>query len=221
MKAIWHIVAKDFLIEMRNKESLSSMTMFGFLVLVVFNFAFEPAGSERALIAPGILWVCLSFAGVLGMNRNLAVETDNECLQGLLLAPIGRGTLYLAKLTSNFAFIVFAQMVILPIFTIFYNLRFDTVLARVALISLLGTFGFVVVGTILSTVSANTRMREVMLPVLQFPLSMPVLIAAVEATSLTLRGDFGQANDWLKLVVAFDIIFFVVSYLVFDFVVEE
>src|SRR6266404_4377978 len=125
MKPVAAIVFKDIVIEMRSKESLSSTTMFGVLVLVIFNFAFEPSSLERALIAPGTLWVAISFAAILGLNRSLAMEIDNDCLQGLLLAPLGRGELYLGKVASNFTFMVIAEFIVLPVFFVLNNLSFD------------------------------------------------------------------------------------------------
>src|SRR5438552_17887675 len=124
MKPITAIIFKDIVIEMRSKESVSSMLMFGVLVLAIFNFAFEPSSVDRSLIAPGILWVAFSFAAILGLNRSLAMEMDNECLQGLLLAPISRGELYLGKVASNFIFMMIAEVIVLPLFVVFNNLEF-------------------------------------------------------------------------------------------------
>ncbi len=221
MKPLSAIVFKDIVIEMRNKETISSMLMFGLLVLVVFNFAFQPSGAERALIAPGILWVAFTFAGILGLNRSLSIEIDNDCLQGLLLAPLDRGALYLGKVASNFIFMVIAEAMILPVFVLFYNLRFNLQFLEIAGISVLGTLAFAAVGTILSTISANTRMKEVMLPILQIPLTLPVILAAVMATSAVLSGETEGISSWLYLLGGFSIVYLVVSYLVFEFVVEE
>jgi heme exporter protein B len=215
------IIFKDIIIEMRNKESISSMIMFGVLVLVIFNFAFEPSSVERALIAPGTLWVAFSFAAILGLNRSLAMEIDNDCLQGLLLSPIGRGDLYLGKVASNFIFMMIAEAVVLPFFIIFNNLRFNVQFLEVGAIACLGTVAVAAIGTILSTISANTRMKEVMLPVLQIPLTVPVVIASVEATSMVLTGETKGISSWLYLLAGFSIVYLVASYLIFDFVVEE
>src|SRR5205085_3235870 len=137
MRPISSIIFKDIIIEMRNKESISSMMMFGVLVLVIFNFAFEPSSVERALIAPGTLWVAFSFAAILGLNRSLAMEIDNDCIQGLLLAPLGRGELYLGKVASNFAFMMIAELMMLPVFVILNNLRFNLQFVEVAAIAAL------------------------------------------------------------------------------------
>ena len=221
MKPITAIIFKDIVIEMRSKESISSMLMFGILVLVIFMFAFDPASVERELIAPGILWVAFSFAAILGLNRSLAMEIDNDCLQGLLLAPLGRGELYLGKVASNFIFMMIAELIVLPVFVIFNNLAFNLRFLGIVGIACLGTLGIAAVGTILSTISANTRMKEVMLPVLQIPLTVPVVIASVEATSQILSAERPQISTWLSILAGFSIVYLPVSYLVFEFAVEE
>jgi len=221
VKPLAAILFKDILIEMRSKESISSMLMFGVLVLVIFMFAFESSGLEKTLIGPGELWVAFSFAAILGLNRSLAMEIDNDCLQGLLLAPLGRGELYLGKVMSNFAFMIIAEFIVLPVFFIFNNLNFDQRFLAIAGISILGTLGISAVGTIISTISANTRMKEVMLPILQIPVTVPVVIAAVEATSQVMNNDKPQISAWLTILAGFSIVYLTVSYLVFEFAVEE
>ena len=221
MKPLTAITIKDVVIEMRSKESISSMLMFGILVLVIFMFAFEASTIEKALIAPGTLWVAFSFAAILGLNRSLAMEIDNDCIQGLLLAPLSRGELYLGKVASNFTFMIMAEIIVLPVFVIINNLSFNLRLLGVAGVACLGTLGFAAVGTILSTISANTRMKEVMLPVLQIPLTVPVVIASVEATSQILSGNTEGISTWLYILGGFSIVYLTVSYLVFEFVVEE
>ena len=215
------IVFKDIVIEMRSKESISSMLMFGILVLVIFMFAFESSGLDKSLIGPGELWAAYSFAAILGLNRSLAIELDNDCLQGLLLAPLGRGALYLGKVASNFTFMIIAEFIVLPVFFILNNLSFDQRFFGIVGISILGTLGMAAVGTILSTISANTRMKEVMLPILQIPLTVPVVIAAVEATSQVLNSEKPEISAWLTILAGFSIVYLTVSYLVFEFAVEE
>src|SRR2546429_5011987 len=148
MKPVTAIIFKGIVIEMRSKESVSSMLMFGVLVLTIFSFAFEPSSIDRSLIAPGILWVAFSFAAILGLNRSLAMEIDNDCLQGLLLAPLDRGNLYIGKVASNFAFMMIAEMVVLPVFVILNNFSFNLRMLEVAAIACLGTLGIAAVGTI-------------------------------------------------------------------------
>jgi heme exporter protein B len=216
------LILKDFAVELRRKETVASMIMFGVLVMVIFNFAFEPTGNDQVdnLVAPGVLWVALTFSGMIGLNRSLAIDLDNDALQGLLLAPISRSGLYVGKVVSNFLFMLMSDAVILLLFILFNNLQLDTTVAWVALIAVLGTFGFAGVGTILSMISSNTRMREVMLPVLQIPLTLPMIISAVGAT-VAVMGDGEGLSLFVNMVIAFDIIFVVISYLVFEYVVEE
>src|SRR5207237_8144908 len=128
---------------------------------------FEPSSVEASLLAPGILWVAFAFAAILGLDRSRAMEMDNECLQGLLLAPLERGELYLGKVASNFTFMLIAELIVLPVFVIFNNLKFNLQFLEIAGIAVLGTLAIAAIGSILSTISANTRMKEVMLPVLQ------------------------------------------------------
>jgi heme exporter protein B len=221
VNALIALVRKDIALELRRKETIASMMMFGLLVMVIFNFAFEPAGTERVLIAPGVLWVALTFAGIIGLNRSLAIDLDNDSLQGLLLAPIDRGTLYTGKVISNFLFMLVSDVVIFVFFVAFYDLSVDARLLWIILIMILGTLGFAAVGTILSMISSHTRMSEVMLPVLQIPLTLPLILAAVSATAAAL-GEAGEGySSWVNLVIGFDIIFFTISYLVFEYVVEE
>jgi len=221
MKPVSAIIFKDIAIELRSKESLASMIMFAVLVLVVFNFAFESTGLDKSLVAPGSLWVAVSFAAILALNRSFAKETDNDCLQGLLLAPLSRGELYLAKVSSNFLFMLIAEIIILPLFVVFNALNFDFRFAEVIAIVFLGTLAIAGIGTILSTISSNTRMKEVMLPVLQIPLTLPLIIAAVESTREILMDDTGQVSSWLYILAGFTIVYLTLSYLLFEFAVED
>ena len=174
MKPVAAIVFKDIAIEYKNKEAFSSMLLFGLLIVVIFSFAFE--GQDRKAVAPGMLWVAYSFAGILGLNRSLSMEIDNDCFQGLLLSPLSRSDLYIGKVIGNFVFTVIAELILLPFFVVLNNLAFNTALLSIMGITLLGTLGFVAVGTTLSLISAQTRMKEVMLPVLQIPMTFPVVL---------------------------------------------
>ena len=221
MKPLIALIFKDVAVEFRRRESVISMMMFGLLVTVIFNFAFEPSGAQSILIAPGVLWVALTFAAIIGLNRSLAIDLDNDCLQGLLLAPVSRGTIYLGKVLSNFLFMMIAGVIILLLFIVFYDLPIEPTLLWLIVITFLGMLGFAIVGTILSVISSNTRMSEVMLPVLQIPLTLPMILAAVSATLAVLTKETDSLYSWMNLLIGFDIIFFVVSYLIFDYVVED
>jgi heme exporter protein B len=219
MSPITAIVFKDIAIEYRNKEAFSSMLLFGLLVVVVFSFAFE--GADRTTLAPGMLWVAFSFAGILGLNRSLSMETDNDCLQGLLLSPLSRSDLYLGKVAGNFIFAAIAELVLLPLFVVLNNLAFDLKLLGVVGITLVGTLGFVAVGTTLSLISAQTRMKEVMLPVLQIPMTFPVILSAVQATAFVMGDDAGGISFPLSLLGVFSTVYLTASYFVFEYLVEE
>ena len=221
MKGLRAIIIKDIVVELRNKESVSSMLMFGLLAIVIFNFVFQSSGVDRSFLGPGILWVAFTFAGIIGLNRSLAMELDNDCMQGLLLAPLSRGELYLSKVASNFAFMMTAELFVLPAFVLFYNLSFDLKIAQIVGVALVATLGFVAIGTILSMISANTRMKEVMLPIMQIPITVPVIIAAVEATGMILRAETEGITFPLAVLGSFSIVYLTVSYLVIDYVVEE
>lgn len=216
------ILWKDLLIELRTKETLASLLLLGLLTLIVLSFAFDPASPLREAAAPGVLWVALIFAGTLGMNRSLLRERDNDCLHGLLLAPLDRGTIYLAKTAANFLFMVAAQIALLPLFVFFFNLPMVTTVVRLTPVLLLALLGFAAVGTLFAAVSLRTRAREVMLPLLMLPLAAPLFIAGIQASTQLMAGQpFASVSHWLRLIGAFDVVFLVVGWLAFEYVVEE
>jgi heme exporter protein B len=217
MNPLLAIVSKDILIEMRNKESISSMMLFGLLVVVVFSFAGLDSGSGRA----GVLWIAFTFASVIGLNRSLAMELDNDCLQGLMLAPLSRNALYAAKVMSNLVFMLIADLVVLPFFFLLNNLSFGWPFFKIFGLAAIGAVGLSAVGTILSTISANTRMREVMLPILQIPLTIPLVIVGYEATKAVLDEVPERLPSLLSILAGFAIVYLTASYLVFEYVVED
>jgi len=213
------LVWKDVLSELRTREMLSSMLVFALLVMVIFNFSFELRVDNVAQVAPGILWVTFAFASTLELTRSLAMEMENDCLDGLFLAPMDRGVIYLGKMLGNLIFITAVEALVLPTFSVLFNL--NLIRLPLLLTIILGTIGFAAVGTLLSAIAVNSRAREVMLPVLLFPIILPVVMAAAKVTAGILDGvPLADLAHWLRFLVAFDIIFLVVSYLTFDFVVE-
>jgi heme exporter protein B len=216
------ILWKDILIEYRTKDALTSMLLFGLLVILMFHFAFEPDSLETEKFGPGLLWITFIFAGILGMNRAFAGERENDSLQGLMLAPIDWGAIYLGKMLANLLFMLIAEAVILFCFSMFFNLNLIPKLGWLLIITLLGTLGFASVGTILAAISMNTRMSDVMLPVLLLPMALPVAIGAVESTAAILMDPPGEGlNFWVKFLVVFNIIFITLPLLLFDYVLEE
>ncbi len=222
LKTVWAVLWKDVIAEIRTREAFISMLVFSLLVIVMFNFAFEPGTEAMREVAPGILWVAFIFAGVLGLNKSFVGEKENDCIQGLLLSPADRSAIYLGKMLSNLVFMGVVEAISLPAFAVFFNIRIAPVLPQLILVVFLATVGFASVGTLFSAMSVNTRARDVMLPVLMFPVVVPVLIAAVKTTGkiLALRPAVEYAS-WMKMLVAFDVIFIVVSVLTFEYVLEE
>jgi heme exporter protein B len=216
------IVWKDLVMELRTKEVLSSMLVFSLLVMVIFNFAFQGERIDLKRLAPGILWVAFTFAGILGLSRSFIFEKDQHCLEGLLLSPLDGGSIYLGKMLANLVFISVAEAIIFPIFAVFFDFNVFYLVPKLWLVFFLGSLGFSSVGTILSAISVNTKAREVMLPILLFPILVPVIIGAVKSTSSILNGSsLAGISSWLKLLAVFDIIFLVISFLSFDFIIEE
>ncbi len=216
------IIWKDFISEIRTKEMILSMCLFSFLVLVIFNFAFgSSANLDRKMIA-GILWVAFVFSGLTGFGRSFSMERDLGTLQGLILCPISPWTIFLAKLIGVFLFTTVMEIITLFIFTILYNATVLPFIVPLGLIAFLGTMGFTAIGTLFSAISATARARNVILPILFFPISVPVIIASVKATEIILNGKSLQmVFPWLKILVAFDLIFLLVSYLTFEYILEE
>lgn len=216
------ILWKDIVVELRTKERLSSMFFFALLVIVIFNFAFEPGSGAMREIAPGILWVTFTFAGLLGLTRSFTMERENGCLSGLLLCPADRGAIFVGKALGNAVFMVAVEAVALPFFAVFMNVGVLPALGGLLILMALGTVGFSAVGTLFAAMSANTKMREVMLPLLLFPILVPILLAAVKGTEAVLGGEgLGGVSGWVKIAVAFCALFTAASILLFDYVVEE
>ena len=211
---------KDILIELRTKEIIVSVLVFALLVLVIFSFAFGAGTDMTELIAPGILWVALTFGGVIGLNRTFTVEKENSRLEGLMLCPVDRAVIYWGKLAASFTFMLAVSIVVTPIFLALFNL--PMFLPRLAFIIVLANLGFAAVGTLFSALAVNTRARDIMLPILFLPVAVPVIVAAVKATAPVLAGrPWPDMLTWLQIIIVFDIIYLVIATLVFEFVVEE
>jgi heme exporter protein B len=219
-RAVVAIVAKDVAAELHSKETLSTLLVFALMIVVVFNFAFELRVDNVRQIAPGVLWVAFAFAGVLALNRSFVVEREEGCIDGLRLTPVDRGAIYLGKFLGNTLFMLVAEACILPVFAVLFDV--SILQPTLWLIVLLGTVGFVAVGTLFAAMTANTRAREAMLPLLLFPIAVPVLIAATKSTGQVLDGQsLPEVYSWLRLLLAFDIIFTVIAWLGFEYVMEE
>ncbi|HSF16636.1 MAG TPA: heme exporter protein CcmB [Vicinamibacteria bacterium] len=227
VRVVLAIVEKDIRTELRTKEMVSSMFVFAALVLLVFNFTLV-LDRQRALeLGPGVLWVAFVFAGTLGLNRSFAAEAETRCIHGLMLAPADRSAIYLGKLVSNSVFMFATEIFILPLFMVLFNVSLWEVLSigdmfRFVVVLLLGTVGYSAVGTSLSAVAANTSMREVLLPVLLFPAVVPLVIGAAESTRLLFNPEpLSSPGTWIRVLIVFAVVFFVVSWLTFEYVLEE
>lgn len=213
---------KDLLSEFRTREMLLSMLIFSLMVGFIFNVAFPPGSEFVQDATPGILWMTFVFASLLGMNRSFVYEVDKGCLHGLMLAPVDRSVIYFSKFFVNLLFILIVELIVLPVFSIFFRLDIITSFWQLLLVMLFGTIGLAAVGTLFSAIAVNTRTREVMLPIMHFPVSIPIIIGSVEGTSAVFSGqDWSVVWGWLKILVAFDVIFLVVSFLTFEFIIEE
>ena len=213
------ILAKDILIELRTRQALISMSLFALLTVLILAFAFEPTREETKMIGPGLLWVAFAFSGTIGLEHTLSTEREEGGMEGLLLSPVDRGTIYAAKLAANTIFMTVAELLTIPFFMIFYNVNVLPFLPALLLLNLLGTIGFCAVGTLLSVVTAQTKLRGVLLPVILFPMVVPVLLAAVEGTAALFRGD--PAGGAFRLLAVYDVVFVTGGYLTFGYVVEE
>ena len=216
---------------LRTKDILVTTLVFGLLVIVVFSFALDPTPTMVATVAPGILWVSFTFGGVLGLNRSFSIESARGNLQGLMLAPVGRDAIYFGKFLGSFLFMMGVEVVIYPLFAALFNL--PLLMYELIPMAVLATVAVAAVGTVFSAMAVNTRSREVMLPLLFFPVVVPVIIAATEATGILLREAVprGEAapyllaepgvSIWIPLLVVFDTVFLVICPAAFSFIIED
>jgi len=222
IRKLWAIVWKDLLSELRTKEMILSMCLFSFLVLIIFSFALGPGVMNLKTIVPGILWVVFIFSGLMGLGRAFGAERDRGTLPGLLLCPLSPWGIYLAKMVGTFIFTAIMEIFTLSIFIILFNLNLLPFLLPIALIIFLGTLGFSTIGTLFSAMSAATKARDTILSILVFPITIPMLIAAVKATETIMAGKtMAEVYPSLKILIAFDLIYLLLSYLTFTFIIEE
>lgn len=223
MRAIGPVLTltwKDILLEMRSKDILISVVVFGIVVVVMFNFALNVDAMSADRLAPGILWVAFAFSGVLAMNRSYALEKDKGSLEGLLLCPVSGDELYFGKMLGIFLFMIIIQVILLTVFAILFN--FSGFSASLGLAIVLATLGFASVGTLFAAISVQTRSREIMLPILFFPIILPVLVGAIEITSSAIAGEgIPGGGRWLPLLAIFDAMFLVLCPWIFRSVLEE
>ena len=215
------MVWKDLLVERRSKETLNALAFFSLLLLFVFQFALGPDRERLAGVLPGLLWLGFVLAGLLGLGRTFVAERENDCWEGLLLAPGDKSAIYVGKLAGNLLLMLAVEAMLLVLFAVFFNLDLAGVLPALGLVVVLGTLGLAAVGTLFAAMTANLRARELLFPVLLLPVQVPVLLATVKATEAVLAGEpLGAVAHWLQLLAAADAVYVTAGLLTFDFVLE-
>ena len=209
LRQTFTIAAKDLRSELRTKEALNASLSFALVILLLFSFAFDPTADTTREISGGLLWLVFAFAGALILNRSFARELENDCLDALIASPVPGPALFLGKALANYALLLGIEVVCLPIFGVFYNVRWTQQLPSLALVLLLASWGVSVVGTVFSALTVNMRLRELMLPMLVYPMLIPCLMAAMQLTTPLLAGEpiQGDLYAWLRMLIGFDVIF--------------
>lgn len=221
LRPVYLLTWKDVLLELRSRDVVISSLVFAVLVMLVFNFALDVTPQTVDILAPGVLWVAFAFAGVLAMSRTFVREKDKGSLEGLLLCPVSRDSVYFGKMLALFIFMLVVEALLLPVFAVLFN--FSAFSATLVGVILLATLGFAVVGTLFSAIAVNTRSREIMLPILFFPVVAPVIIGAVEVSTGAISSSANAigVGRWLQLIAMFDAVFLVLCPWAFGLVMEE
>ncbi|MDI6717411.1 MAG: heme exporter protein CcmB [Actinomycetota bacterium] len=218
------IVKKDVIAELRTKEMVVSMFLFVMLIMVAFHYGFGES-SDFAPFAGGLIWIAFLFTSLLGLNRSFVHEKEEGCLEGLLLSPVDRPNIFFGKMIGNLIFLSIVELIAIPLYLVMLNLAIKGSIPMFILAIVLSNIGICTVGTLLSTISVNTKMRDMLLPLIYLPLSSPLLIAAVISTNGVMQGysgdDFQQVLSAMKILAGYDIIFLLVAYALYDFVIGE
>lgn len=221
MRQAFTVLLKDLRIEWRTRESLASVFVLGTLLLVVLSVALDAPPEAAPALSPAVLWATFIFTGLVGVQRTFLLERENDCLAGLLTAPLDPAAIYAGKLGSNVVLLAVMQAIVVPLVGLFFHLDLWPVLPQLLLVLLLGNLGFAALATLFAAVAVRTRAREVMLPLLLLPLLVPLLIGAVHATRAVLAGGLSEARDGLLVLAAFDVVFTVAGWLLFAYVVRD
>jgi heme exporter protein B len=221
VRAALAVLKKDLRIEWRTRESVSGLVALGVLLVVVFSVAHDPTPEEAPRLAPSVLWATFVFTGLAGVQRGFLLEREQDCLAGLLLAPIDPGAVFLGKLAANLVLLAAMQAIVVPLVALLLHVDFSAVLPALVLVLTLGNLGFAAGATLFTAVAVRTRAREVLLPLLLLPLVLPVVIAGVKATQAVLAGGLAAAGDPVGVLVAFDVIFTVAGWLLFTYVARD
>ena len=221
MRGALAILAKDLRIEWRTRESLASVFVLGVLLLIVLAVAHDPTPEAAPALVPAVMWVSFVFTGIVGIQRGFLLERENDCLAGLLSAPLDPADIYAGKLAANVVLLAVTQAVVVPLAGIFLHADLWPVLPGLLVVLLLGNVGFAALATLFGALAARTRARETLMPVLLLPLLVPLLIGAVQATQAVLAGGLGAAREAVAVLIAFDAIFAVAGWLLFAYVVRD
>lgn len=222
LKQAWAIFLKDLRLEWRSFDSLSGMFFFSLLILVIFNFTFDLTSVDIAEVGPGILWITLTFAGVLSISHSFQIEREEECAQGLLLSPADPGAIYIGKAMSNISLLLLAQLILVPLTALLFNFSLKGMIGNIAIVLSVHIVGFAGVGTLLGAITARTRRADFLFPLLLFTTCVPLIISAVKTTAVVMAGrPLQDASNWLQIAGAFDAIMLGTSFLIFGFVIEE
>lgn len=224
LKPVFAIAYKDLYTEWKTKQNMMTMLIFSGLVIVIFSFAFDPANAAVRALVPGLIWVMTVFSGIIGLNSSFAIEKEEDRLYGFIVAPIDPSSVYIGKVIANYLFVFVTQLISIPILFIlfdFHLIGYKNIVPFIFVL-LIGTFGFIAVGTLLAAVASHIKNSETLLPVLLFPLVTPVVIGAVQATKILLidHGTVSAALSWIQLIVVYDILFFVIGFILFEYVLE-
>jgi heme exporter protein B len=215
------LLGKELRLEFRSRELLSATIIFALVVVVLFSFAFDPTAAESRRYGPGLLWIAFLFAGSLMLNPSFSREQNNETLDALRMAPISPFAILLGKMLANFIFMSVAELILVPVFAVLYNISLAGIVWRLVLVLMLGTIGLTVTGTVFSAVSAHARMRELLLPLLLLPILTPLLIASVESTASLFQEQPALDRTWVAFLAGFDIVFLTASWLLCEYLLEE
>lgn len=215
------LLAKELRLEFRARELLTTTVVFALIVIVLFSFAFNPTAEDSRRYGPGLLWIAFLFAGSLMLNPSFAREQSNDTLDALRMSPNSSFAILLGKMLANLIFLLLAEVILVPMFSVFYNVSLAGIVGRLTFVLFLGTVGLVVTGTVFSAVSAHARMRELLLPLLLLPILAPLMIAAVEATASLLTEQPELDRTWVAFLAGFDVVFLTASWLLCDYLLEE
>lgn len=215
------VLGKELRLELRTKQLLAATLVFALIVIVFFSYAFDPTPAESKRYGPGLLWIAFLFAGSLMLHPSFAREQAGDTIDALRLSPISSFSILLGKMAANFVFLAAVEVILVPVFSVLYDVPLAGILGRLILVLGLGTMGLVIAGTVFAAISAHARMRELMLPLLLLPVLAPLLVAAVQATSALLANPPALDRAWVAFLAAFDVIFMTASWLVSDFLLEE